>query len=195
MTSQYLLAGLLAVSSHSLACAQINAHQPSSEPPVTVTQAATYGAAYDSLMQRVVAIRNQSTARIAEFKAMQGSMGGLHRKIKAYAGSPQAAVSDDGTQSGAHLVTQKTIKHRFGIELEKVVHYDANNHVVLRERYENRRLTRLELFEYKAPLNSPVASWLFVRGDYLRHTNSPVSLAYKTTQQKRYYYSPRSAGE
>ena len=122
-------------------------------------------------------------------------MGGLHRKIKSYAVSYKAAISGDGINSASRLVVRKTLKHRFGIELEKVVHYDANNHVVLRERYEGRRLTRLELFEYKAPLNSLVASWLFVRGDYLRHASAPISLAYKAKQQKRYYHSPRPSGE
>jgi hypothetical protein len=100
-----------------------------------------------------------------------------------------------GVQTSSGMVKQQTIKHRYSIELEKVVYRDAKGRKVLTERYEAHQLTRLELFEYVEPFSAPVGSWLLVRGDYLRYTFSPVSLVYKSGQQRSYFFRPRPAGE
>ena len=64
------------------------------------------------------------------------------------------------------------MKHKFGVELHKVSYFDATGRRVLAERYEGGQLTRLELWEYPArrtQYGRPTATWLLVRGDYLRH--------------------------
>jgi hypothetical protein len=89
------------------------------------------------------------------------------------------------TPAGAGLVKTQTIKHRFGVELERVVFYDAKGRTILTERREDHLLTRLELFEYAEGFNQSKSEWLFVQGGYLKHaTQRTLALATKKT----FYY-------
>ncbi|GAB3878437.1 hypothetical protein GCM10028824_40360 [Hymenobacter segetis] len=188
----------LALSTCSQAHAQNLSTAPSASTPVAQPAVLTlnsFAAANDSLLHRVARTRAQLEARISSFKATQGSFGGLHRKVRSYTGVPKGVVDAVGVQTSSGVVKQQTIKHRYGIELEKIVYRDAKGRKVLTERYEGRQLTRLELFEYTEPFSAPVGSWLLVRGDYLRYIFSPVSLIYKGRQQKSYFFRPRPAGE
>lgn len=187
------------------ACPQANAQNaPAAQQLPTPIQPAalaltSFAAANDSLLHRVARTRAQADARISSFKAVQGSLGGLHRRVRSYAGTPQGIVvaNAGSNQTSSGVVKQQTIKYRYGIELEKVVYHDAKGRKVLTERYEGHQLTRLELFEYNEPFSAPLGSWLLVRGDYLRYIFSPVSLVYKGGQQKSYFFRfrPRPAGE
>ncbi|MGY3088468.1 hypothetical protein ACVWYF_001501 [Hymenobacter sp. UYAg731] len=155
----------------------------------------SFAAANDTLLHRVARARSQAEARISSFRAVQGSFGGLHRKVRSYAGTPKSMANAVGVQTISGIVKQQTIKHRYGIELEKIVYRDVKGRNVLTERYEGHQLTRLELFEYAEPFGAPVGSWLLVRGDYLRYTFSPISLIYKGGQQKSYFFRPRPVSE
>ncbi|MDB5268437.1 MAG: hypothetical protein JWP58_1477 [Hymenobacter sp.] len=186
------------------ACPQAYAQNIPTAPrtPTAATQPVgltlnSFAAANDSLLHRVARTRGQAEARISSFKAVQGSFGGLHRKVRSYAGVPKSVVvvNAGAVQNGSGMVKQQTIKHRYGIELEKIVYRDVKGRKVLTERYEGHQLTRLELFEYNEPFSAPVGSWLLVRGDYLRYIYSPVSLVYKNGQQKSYFFRPRPGGE
>ena len=64
----------------------------------------------------------------------------------------------------------------------------------LTERYEDHRLTRLELFECQEPFNTPVSGWLLVQGDYLRYTSTPIFTANKSPSQTSYFFRSRPAG-
>ncbi len=133
-------------------------------------------------MRRVASVYARAGARTDYFLASQGSFGGLHRRVRSYAGTT------------ALPVRQQTVKHKFGIELEKVVYYDAQGRKVLAERYEGHLLTRLELWEYPANharFNKPTAQWLLVRGDYLRHE----FLRAPNHTTIGYYYNLRPPGE
>jgi hypothetical protein len=91
-------------------------------------------------------------------------------------------------------VKHEVVKHSFGIELQKVNYFDATGRRVLAERYEGGQLTRLELREYPAPRpqsGQPAASWLLVRGDYLRHQFQSTP----THSTIHYYHNLRPAGE
>jgi hypothetical protein len=168
---------------------------PTSSSQPTALSLSSFAAANDSLLHRVARTRAQFEARISSFKATQGSFGGLHRKVRSYAGTPQGVVDAVGVKASSGMVKQQTVKHRYGIELEKIVYRDTKGRKVLTERYEGHQLTRLELLEYSEPFSAPVGSWLLVRGDYLRYTFSPVSLVYKGGQQKSYFFRPRPSGE
>ena len=184
------------------ACPQAYAQNaPAAQPlPGPATQPTTlaltsFAAANDTLLRRVARARSQAEAQISYFRAVQGSFGGLHRKVRSYVGIPKSLANAGGDQTSSVLVKQQAVKHRYGIELEKVTYRDAKGRKVLTERYEGHQLTRLELFEYNDPFNAPVGSWLLVRGDYLRYTFSAVSLVYKGGQQRSYFFRPRPAGE
>ena len=155
----------------------------------------SFAVAYDSLLHRVARTRAQAEARTSSFKATQGSLGGLHRKVWNYAGVPQNAVNAVGveTSPAPGVVRQQTVRHRYGIELEKVVYRDIKGRKVLTERYEDHRLTRLELFEYQEPFNTPVSGWLLVQGDYLRYTSTPIFTANKSPSQTSYFFRSRPA--
>ncbi|WP_125916783.1 hypothetical protein [Hymenobacter coccineus] len=87
------------------------------------------------------------------------------------------------------------MKHKKrGGELQKISYFDATGRRVLAERYEGGQLTRLELREYPArrtQYGRPTASWLLVRGDYLRHQ----FLSAPTHATTHYYHRLRPAGE
>lgn len=168
---------------------------PAPAQPAAALNLKSFAAANDSLLHRVARIRSQTEARSSSFKATQGSFGGLHRKVRSYAGTPKGMVNAVGVQTSSAIVKEQTIKHRYGIELEKAVYRDAKGRKVLTERYEGHQLTRLELFEYNELLNTPVSSWLLVRGDYLRYLFTPVTLVHKLGQQTSYFFRPRPAGE
>ncbi|WP_216679259.1 hypothetical protein [Hymenobacter siberiensis] len=182
-------------------CPQANAQNTPAapQPPTPVQPAAlnlnSFAAANNSLLHRVARTRSQAEARVSSFKATQGSFGGLHHKVRSYAGTPKGMVNAVGVQTSSGVVKEQTIKQRYGIELEKVVYHDAKGRKVLTERYEGHQLTRLELFEYNESFNAPVSSGLLVRGDYLRYIFSSVSLVYKGGQQTSYFFRPRPAGE
>lgn len=140
-----------------------------------------YTAAHDSLLRRVRGVYAQAEARTGYFTASQGSFGGLHRRAKSFSGVAGPRVQ------------REVVKRKFGIELEKVVYFDAAGHKVLAERYEGHQLTRLELWEYPVNLtrlNRPAAKWLLVRGDYLRHECWPAPHHTVTS-----YYQRRPPGE
>lgn len=149
--------------------------------PLTLT---SFAAAHDTLMQRVARSRSQSEALIKSFAAREGTMGGLHRRVKAFAGPPRSS----------QIVKKQVIKRRFGVELEKLSYYDGKGRKVLVERYEGRQLVHLELFEYSEPLNLPVSSWLFVRGDYVRYTSSLVSHS-GSSRRQTYFFKPNRTAE
>jgi hypothetical protein len=167
---------------------------PTPAPQPAALTLNSFAAANDTLLHRVERTQAQFEARISFFKASQGTFGGLHRKVRSYAGTLKSVVNALGVQSSWGMVKKQTIKHRYGIELEKIVYRDVKGRKVLTERYEGHQLTRLELFEYNQPFSAPVGSWLLVRGDYLRYTFSPVSLVYKGQQQKSYFFRARPSG-
>ena len=151
---------------------------------------ARYAAAHDSLMRRVAGARAQAEERSTYFNATKGSFGGLHRRIKSYAGV------------GKFIVKQQIVRQRNGTELEKVTYYDTYGRKVLAERYEGRLLTRLELVEY-SNASEPVLTdrWLLVRGDYLRHDLAPTTVVSPTgersgaSQQTSYFFRALPAGQ
>lgn len=160
------------------------------------SQLARYTAAHDSLMHLVTKVHAEAEARLSFFKNSQGSFGGLHRRVRAFSARPSSAINPDGQSTGKFgLVKAQTIKHRFGIELEMVVYYDARRRVVLKEHYEAHQLIRLELFEYSLPIDSPSSSWLFLRGDYVRHLSTPGSLTFRNTGRESYFFKPRPSEE
>ena len=154
---------------------------------------ARYIAAHDSLMRRVASARAQAEVRMNFFTAKAGSFGGLHRKVKSYAGV------------GSFLVKQEVVRQRFGVELIKTVYYDTYSRKVLTERYEGQHLVRLELWEYPAALGDVTTDqWLLVRGDYLQHGKQTARPATSLTgektsavakQQASYFFRSRPVGE
>lgn len=173
---------------------------PTTQPPTAGAKPvalalSTFTAAHDSLLQRVARIRAQTEGLQTSFTATQGSFGGLHRKMRGYAGVPWGVISATGEGKRTLIVRQQTIKHRYGIELEKLVYRDRKGRKVMTERYEGHQLIRLELFEYSEPFNAPVSSWLLVRGDYLRYTIAPILLTYKGKQQRSYFFRALPAGQ
>ena len=175
---------------------------PATQPPTAGTRPSppvlalsSFAAAHDSLLHRVARIRTQTESLQASFTATKGSLGGLHRKVKSYAGTPRGVVNAVGEATRTTVVRQQTLKYRYGVELEKLVYRDGKGHKVLTERYEGHQLTRLELFEYGEPFSAPVASWLLVRGDYLRHTTFPMSPGFKGKPQNSYFFRALPAGQ
>ena len=154
----------------------------------------SFAAAHDSLQQRVAQIRTRTESLQFSFTATQGSFGGLHRKVKSYAGTPPS-ISATGEVMRALVVRQQTVKHRYGIKLEKLVYRDIKGRKVMTERYEGHQLTRLELFEYKALLSSPASRWLLVRGDYLSYSIWSVSMAYKSKRREVFFFRALPAGQ
>jgi hypothetical protein len=165
------------------------------QPPGAVLVLSSFATAHDSLQHRVARIRAQAAARQSSFKTVQGTLGGLHRTVKTYAGVPQGVVNAVGFQMASLVVKEQTIKHRYGIELEKVVYRDAKGRKVLTERYEGHQLMRLEVLEYGDLLSAPSGRWLLVHGDYLRYSSAPTNLAYKGKEQQSYFFRPSPAGE
>ncbi|UOQ98072.1 hypothetical protein MUN81_00940 [Hymenobacter sp. 5317J-9] len=185
MTSNVLLTGVL-LGSSAWACAQTTP-QSATASGITADQPARYAAAHDSLMRRVEAVRSEAESRMGFFKSSEGSLGSAHRRVQAYAKAKGVSSFYSGvsTPAGAGVVKTQTIKRRFGVELDKVVFYDAKGRKTLIERHENHVLTRLELLDYAQDLNLPNSRWLFVRGDYLMHMAQPT-LALST--KKTFYY-------
>ena len=64
----------------------------------------------------MVGIRAKAEPRMGVFKASQGTLGGLHRKVLTYAGN--YVVYENGNTTLAGLIKRQIIKHRYGIELE-----------------------------------------------------------------------------
>lgn len=167
------------------------AQAPSAAPPrpaeagsaaAEAPPAPFYAAAHDSLLRRVARVYAQAEARAGYFNASQGAFGGLHRRVRTYA------------RAAGPLVKREVVKHKFGTELQTVKYYDATGRQVLAERYEGRRLTRLELREYPAQrtrYGRPTATWLLVRGDYLRHQFFSAPKHFTTN----YYHTLRPPGE
>lgn len=168
---------------------------PEARPLPRMLALSSFAAAHDSLLHRVARIRMQTEGLQTSFKATKGSLGGLHRKIESYAGTPRSIVSSTGEETRTLVVKQQTIKHRYGIELEKIVYHDSVGHKVMTERYEGHQLTRLELFEYDELLSAPVSSWLLVRGDYIRYNSAPISLADGYKHQTSYFFRALPAGQ
>ncbi|TPG63583.1 hypothetical protein [Hymenobacter nivis] len=176
-----LLLGAGSAQAQTLALGEPTPRRPAQTAPAAAAlppEPLLYAAAHDSLMYRVAQIHAQAEARAGYFSASQGSFGGLHRRVRTYA------------RSAGPLVKREVVKHRFGVELQKVAYYDAAGHQVLTERYEDRQLTRLELWEYPAS-GRPTANWLLVRGDYLRHQ----FLSAPTHATVHYYHRLRPVGE
>ena len=151
---------------------------------------ARYAAAHDSLMRRVAGVRARAEERSNYFTATKGSFGGLHRRVRSYAGVAR------------FIVKQQIIRQRDGTELEKAAYYDPYGQQVLTERYEGHLLTRLELFEYSDAPGHPLKDhWLLVRGDYLRHDLAPTTVVSPTGvrntsfQQTSYFFRPLPAGQ
>ncbi|MFD1470341.1 hypothetical protein ACFQ48_19090 [Hymenobacter caeli] len=186
MTASFRFLALLGLLGLGAARAQAVGQTVTAEAVTTTLPAPTpYSAAHDSLMRRVTNVHAQTAARLGAFQASQGSFGGLHRRVRSY-------VGELGPRNS--LIKWQTVKYRFGIELEKVVYYDLYSRKVLTERYEGRRLVRLELREYPAALtalNKPTATWLLVRGSYLRHKTQPFGVAPTTS----YYFDQPRPGE
>jgi len=177
-----VLAGLL-----SLLSAQ--AQTTPTTPPVPGFS--SRGVAHDSLQSQAARIRTQALARAAGFESSMGNFNGPHRRIKTYAGVPQGAVNAVGFLTTSPLVERQTIRHRYGMELEKRVYYDLKGHIILTEQFENQKLIRLRMTHYDAATNLPVAEWLLVRGDYLSYTTAPVSLASKSSRRTQYFFRPQ----
>ena len=161
--------------------------QPASLPPAASSQLGRYTAAHDSLMRLVANIHTQAESRMNVFVALYGSFGGLHRRNRIYS---SASSSIFNTRSP---VRSQSIKHRFGVEFEKIKYYDYYGHKVLMERYEDHQLTRLELKEYSThpgDHHSLTTHWLFIRGDYLKHTSLP-SLSTTGPAKTSYFFNSR----
>ena len=155
------------------------------------SQEARYQTAHDSLMLAVAKVRAEIESRLGLFKTSQGTLGGLHRRVKSYASASGRVVNWAGVAypTGGTLVKHQIVKHRYGVELEKVVYYDAQGRKVLTERYEGRELTRLELQEFPELLNAPVAKWVFIRGDYLTHWTQAMP---SSPKKLSYFFSPKA---
>ena len=181
-----LLGTCLAAAGQSVPTPPLPGFSPQSKPFMLTLS--SFAAAHDSLQRRVARVLTQTESLQTSFTATQGSFGGLHRKVKGYAGIPQGTTNATGEQTRTLVVRQQTIKHRYGIELETLVYRDDKGREVMTERYEDHQLTRLELFEYGPLISSAAARWLFVRGDYLSYFASPLSLAYNGGQQRVYFF-------
>jgi hypothetical protein len=159
-----------------------------------ILQLNSFTAAYDSLMHRAAQIRTHTESQSRGFKASRGSLAALHRRVRVYGPVDESAADSKllkGNSFGGSRIKLQKIKHRFGVEFEKVVYYNAKNRPVLVERYENHQLTRLELTEFSAMPYTAKSSWLLVQGDYLRFTTAPLSLSYNSSRRTRCYFYPR----
>ncbi|AMJ65717.1 hypothetical protein AXW84_09965 [Hymenobacter sp. PAMC 26628] len=177
-----MLGLLLLGATSARAQAPSNAPRPPPAEAAALPLAPLYAAAHDSLMRGVAQVYAQAEARAGYFAASHGSFGGLHRRVRTYA------------RASGPLVKREVVKHKFGVELQKVSYYDATGRQVLAERYEGRQLTRLELWEYPSPRTQPsppAAKWLLVRGDYLRHQFMSTPTHFTT----HYYHNLRPSGE
>ena len=172
----------------------LNLLSAQAQTPAATPAAPTFSSfvvAHDSLQSQAARIRAQTLARAAGFEASVGSFNGPHRRIKTYAGVPQGVVNAVGFQTNSPLVERQTIRHRYGMELEKRVYYDLKGRVVLTEQFENQKLIRLRMTHYDTAMNLPVTEWLLLRGDYLRYTTAPVSLANKNSRRTQYFFRPQ----
>ncbi|MDO7850885.1 hypothetical protein [Hymenobacter convexus] len=190
------LLSLLALTGISLTHAPTAAAQAPAAPPVSAAnQSARYAAAHDTLMRLAANVRREAEGRLAFFKTSQGSFGSVHRRVLGYASNKGAKVDYAGvaTPAGIGLVEKITVKHRFGVELERVAFYDAKGRKILTERREDHILTRLELLEYAEGFNRPNSRWLMVHGGYLMHSaQRTLALATKKTF---YYFQTLPAAE
>jgi len=149
--------------------------------PGNPSEAARYAVAHDSLTRLVnTAYANAETLTIS-FNEAHSNFGSIHRRIKSF--------SDTGLKN---IVKREVVKQRFGIELKKVAYYDAKKRKFLTERYENHQLVRLTLKQYQEPYNAPAATWVFVRGNYLKRTSNSTANGGKG-RKTSYFFSPLSA--
>ena len=151
----------------------------------------SFAVAHDSLQSQATHIRAQALARAAWFETSIGHFNGPHRRIKTYTGVPKKVANEEGFQTTYPLVERQTIRHRYGMELEKRVYYDFKGRVILTEQFENQQLIRLLMTHYDTKLNLPVAEWLLVRGDYLRYSTAALSLANKGSRRTQYFFRPQ----
>jgi hypothetical protein len=177
---------MLGLSAHAQVKPTTTPSTPADSSPLTLP---SFTAAYDTLLARTGRVRTQARVRQGIFNARFGSLSGLHRRIKSY-----VPVGADGGQRPGILVQHQVIKHSFGIELQKITYYDVAGRKVLRERYEGHQLVKLEMLEYASSSSTPAASWLFVRGDYLRYSAPASSPAGKRTMRRNYFFNPQPAG-
>jgi hypothetical protein len=191
------LSTFLVLSTSLLAVAQqrpATAQQPNTADAI-IPVFSSFAAAHDTLVHRATAIRAQTDAHLSFFTARQGSLGGLHRKVLAYNRTPGTVIRNTEVKGPSALFRKQTIKHRYGIELEKTAYYDTKGRLLLLERREGHQLTRLELREYSALLNKPKAQWLFVRGDYLKYTTTQLNPAGNSSAKNGYFFSTRPAAD
>ncbi len=148
--------------------------------PGTPSEAARYAVAHDSLTRLVNTTYANAANLMVSFNEAQSSFGSIHSRVKSF--------SDTQLKQ---LVKREVVKQRFGIELKKVAYYDPKGRKFLMERYENHQLVRLELKQYQEPYNAPAATWVFVRGNYLKRTSNSASNGGKG-RQTSYFFNPIS---
>ena len=151
--------------------------------PGTPPEAARYAVAHDSLTRLLSTAYANSEALAVSFIASKSSFGSIHRRIKSYSGANRKL-----------LVKREVIKQRFGMQVKKVTYYDSKGRRFLKERYENHQLIWLTLKQYQEPFNSPLVTWLFVRGNYLKRTNNNTANGEKG-RKINYFFSPLPATE
>ncbi|OGX88118.1 hypothetical protein BEN47_09620 [Hymenobacter lapidarius] len=149
--------------------------------PGTPSESARYAVAHDSLTRLVNTAYANAETLMTSFSEAQSSFGSIHRRIKSF--------SDTQLKQ---LVKREVVKQRFGIELRKVVYYDPKGRKFLTERYENHQLIRLALKQHQEPYNAPAATWVFVRGNYLKRTSNRAFNSGKG-RKTSYFFNPLPA--
>ncbi|OGX80963.1 hypothetical protein [Hymenobacter glacialis] len=149
--------------------------------PGTPSEAARYAVAHDSLTRLVNTAYTDAETLMVSFRESQSNFGSVHRRIKSF--------SDTQLKQP---VKREVVKQRFGIELKKVAYHDPKGRKFLTERYENNQLVRLELKQHTEPFNKPAATWVFVRGNYLKRTSNSTSNGGKGSKTS-YFFSPLPA--
>ena len=151
--------------------------------PGTPPEAARYAVAHDSLTRLLSTAYANSETLTLSFRAVRSNFGSIHRRVKSY--------SDTELKQ---LVKREVVKQRFGMQVKKVSYYDPNGRLFLKERYENHQLIWLTLKQYQEPFNSPLVTWLFVRGNYLKRTNNNTANGEKGRKISN-FFSPLPATE
>jgi len=151
--------------------------------PGTPSESARYAVAHDSLTRLLSTAYANSETLALSFHAVRSNFGSIHRRVKSYSVTNRKL-----------LVKREVVKQRFGMQVKKVTYYDSKGRRFLKERYENHQLIWLTLKQYKAPFNSPLVTWLFVRGNYLKRTNNNTANGEKG-RKINYFFSPLPATE
>lgn len=146
--------------------------------PGNPSEAARYAVAHDSLTRLVNTAYANAANLMVSFGEAQSSFGSIHRRIKSFSDAQLKL-----------LVKREVVKQRFGIELKKVAYYNPKGRKFLTERYENHQLVRLALKQYQEPYNTPSATWVFVRGNYLKRTSNSASNGGKG-RRTSYFFNP-----